>query len=71
MPRKINGGVPEREKEGKKTERKTEREKQGVTGERQSGRSKKKRTSLSGRLFLEVGHERASRPRLVERDVCL
>lgn len=67
MPRKINGGVPEREK-GEKRE---ETEKQGVTGERQSGRSKKKRTSLSGRLFLQVGRERASRPRLVERDVCL
>lgn len=68
MPWKINDGVPERKK-GRKNERRTE--KQGVAGERQSGRSKKKRTSLSGRLFLEVGRERASRPRLVERDVCL
>lgn len=56
---------------GKKEKNERETEKQGVTGERQSGRSKKKRTSLSGRLFLQVGRERASRPRLVERDVCL
>lgn len=70
MPRKINDGVPERKKkEGEKREK--EMKKQGLTGERQSGRSKKKRKSLSGRLFLEVGRERASRPRLVERDVCL
>lgn len=67
MPRKINDGVPGRggKKGGKRNEKK-----QGVNGRRrQSGRSKKKRMSLSGRLFLEVGRERASR--LVERDVCL
>lgn len=59
----------QREKKRERNERKAE--KQGVPGERQSGRSKKKRTSLSGRLFLEVGRERASRSRLVEWDVCL
>jgi len=68
MPWKINDRVLER-KNRRKT--KGKREKQEVTEERQSGRSKKKRMSLSGRLFLEVGRERASRSRLVEQDVCL
>jgi len=54
-----------------KNERKMGREKQEVTEERQRGWSKKKRMSLSGWLFFEVGRERASRPHPVERDVCL